>query len=356
MGVGSGLKEAEVADGRLGEVIERLPAMQRVDAPAGAGFRVRLPVERRAPALFAQDGPAFGEPELRASIAIVVHKGEVLRAGDRARGQGERRQIDGVARSFVVETEGVRWVGLGGEANLGQSGGEGDPVERGSDAVGGGFCGEGAVGRMKRVGEQGVLDVGGDQLLVLLLVFEAKAYTTTGLDAGGGVWQGLEQARNRGVHMGAVGEDVRDGRARKAGAEGFGGHVAEGVVVGVEEPVEVGVEVGVVGEKFAEDEGLKEPGSVGQVPLGGAGLRTGLDHQVLRRERRGQGERGCSHGTVALQQRGSGLDWRLANGLGLHGPFLPGFRLEAGCCKGQEVSMRVKDRRLQEFGQVETLV
>ena len=76
--------------------------------------------------------------------------------------------------------------------------------------------------------------------------------------------------------MGAVGEDVGERRAGEAGAEGFGGHVAEGVVVGVEEPVEVGVEVTVGGEEFAEDEGLEEPGGVGEMPLGGAGLRTGL--------------------------------------------------------------------------------
>ena len=123
-----------------------------------------------------------------------------------------------------------------------------------------------------------------------------------------------------GVDVGAVGEDVGEGRAGETGAEGFGGHVAEGVVVGVEEPVEVRVEVLVVGEEFAQDEGLKEPGGVGEVPLGGAGLRTGLDHDVFRRERGGEGEGGGADGAVTVEQRGSrsgGGDRRRGLGFGI---------------------------------------
>ena len=45
--------------------------------------------------------------------------------------------------------------------------------------------------------------------------------------------------------------------------------------------MEVGVEVLVAGEEVAQDEGLKEPGGVGEVPLGGAGLGAGLDHEVF---------------------------------------------------------------------------
>ena len=145
-----------------------------------------------------------------------------------------------------------------------------------------------AVGGVERVGEEGVLDVGGDELLVLLLVLEAEGDAADGFGVGGVLGLGFEQAGDGGVDVGAVGEDVGERRAGEAGAEDLGGHVAEGVVVGVEEPVEVGVEVLVAGEEVAEDEGLEEPGGVGEVPLGGAGLRTGLHHQVFGRERRGE--------------------------------------------------------------------
>jgi hypothetical protein len=80
------------------------------------------------------------------------------------------------------------------------------------------------------VGEEGVLDVGGEELLMLLFVLEAE-----GEAAGGFFVQGLgEELLDRGVYVGAIGEDVCEGWAGEAGAEFLLGHVAEGVVVGVE--------------------------------------------------------------------------------------------------------------------------
>ncbi len=143
--------------------------------------------------------------------------------------------------------------------------------------VSAGGCGGFEVGGVEGVGEEGVLDVGGDELLVLLLVLEAE-----GDAAGGFVLDGvLEERGDGGVDVGAVGEDGVERRAGEGGAEFFLGHVAEGVVVAVEEPVEVGVEGLVGGDELAEDEGLEEPAGVGEVPFDGAGLGAGLDHQVF---------------------------------------------------------------------------
>jgi hypothetical protein len=115
LGVGGGLEEAEVTDGGFGEVvgigigigigIEGLPAAEGEDAPAGAGFGRGLPVKRGAPALLAEGGPAFGEPELGTVVGVVVHEGEVFGAGDEAGGEGEWGEIDGVTGGFVVEGE-----------------------------------------------------------------------------------------------------------------------------------------------------------------------------------------------------------------------------------------------------------
>ncbi len=135
------------------------------------------------------------------------------------------------------------------------------------------------IGRVERVGEEGVLDVGGHQLLVLLLVLEAK-----GDAAGGLVFEGvLHEGDHRGLDVGAVAQDGVERRARKRGAEFLLGHVAEGVVVAVEEPVEVGMKGLVSGGELTQNKGLEEPAGVGEVPLDGARLGRGLHHHVFGR-------------------------------------------------------------------------
>ena len=114
----------------------------------------------------------------------------------------------------------------------------------------------------------------------------------------------LEESGDGGVDVGAVGEDGVEGRAREGGAQFFLGHVAEGVVVAVEEPEEVGVEGLVGGDELAEDEGLKEPAGVGEMPFDGAGLGTGLDHEVFGREGSQKCEGGGADGLVAGEERG----------------------------------------------------
>ena len=158
------------------------------------------------------------------------------------------------------------------------------------------------VGGVEGVGEEGVLDVGGDEFEVLLLVLEAEDDA-----AGGFVFRAIEEAFDGGVDVGAVGEDGVEGRAGEGGAEFLLGHVAEGVVVAVEEPVEVGVEGVVGGDELAEHEGLEEPTGVGQMPFDWAGLGTGLDHEVFGRERATEAGGGVADGTVAGEEgRGDG--------------------------------------------------
>ncbi len=166
---------------------------------------------------------------------------------------------------------------------------------------------------MEGVGEEGVLDVGGDELLVLLLVLEAED------DAAGGlVLYGLLQEAGHGcVDVGAVGEDGVEGRAGEGGPELLLGHVAERVVVAVEEPAELGMEGLVGGDELAEDEGLEEPAGVGEVPFDGAGLGTGLDHEVLWRERTTEVGGGLADGLITDEEwMGGDFDG------GGHGGFL----------------------------------
>ena len=134
--VGVGLEEAEVADGSFAEVVERAEAMHGVNAPARVGGVVALPVERGLPAFGAHGGPSLGEPELGAVVAVLVDEGEVLGAGDEARGEAVGRNEDGVTRGLVIEGEGVGGCGVEGEADVGEAGGEVDPAEWRRDGFG----------------------------------------------------------------------------------------------------------------------------------------------------------------------------------------------------------------------------
>ena len=76
------------------------------------------------------------------------------------------------------------------------------------------------VGGMQRVGEERVLDIGGDELLVLLLVLEAEGDAARGLGAGGEFGRSFEQAGDRLVDVGAV---IEDAGQRRAGRSWSGG-------------------------------------------------------------------------------------------------------------------------------------
>ena len=60
---------------------------------------------------------------------------------------------------------------------------------------------------MQRIGEEGVLDVGGDQFLVLLLVLEAERDAARGFV----LQRMLHQDGHGGVDVGAIGEDGSSG-------------------------------------------------------------------------------------------------------------------------------------------------
>ena len=72
---------------------------------------------------------------------------------------------------------------------------------------------------MQWVGEERVLDVGGDELLVLLLVLETEGDAGERRAVGGILGRCLEQSGDGGVDVGAVGE-VNPGRERRAGEAG----------------------------------------------------------------------------------------------------------------------------------------
>src|SRR5258708_6231587 len=155
---------------------------------------------------------------------------------------------------------------------------------------------------MPRISEERVLDVGGGQLLVLLLVLEAEHNAARGF-----ILQRMLHSRNHGgVHMVPVSKNRVERRPRERRAKFLLRHIAERVVIAVEEPAEFGMEGLITGGELAQDKGLKKPGGVGKMPLHRAGLRTRLHHHVLRRQRTAKLAGSVANSLVTGEQRRCG--------------------------------------------------
>src|SRR5690606_37243700 len=122
------------------------------------------PVERMRPLLLLDGRPSRREPELRAFIAVLLHKGQELTTGNRASGDQEVLEEMPVARRFIVVRESVAGMADPVKPFL-----EKDPVQRRSSALRKRVAGDG-VRRPKRVDREHVLDVGQEKFLVLLFV------------------------------------------------------------------------------------------------------------------------------------------------------------------------------------------
>jgi hypothetical protein len=161
-----------------------------------------------------------------------------------------------------------------------------------------------------------VLDVGQQQLLVLLLVVQAQRDQRLHL---GIARAGLEQGQHRVVDVGSVALHVDERRPRDQASAGARMLLSHTLVVAVEENPEGRIERLVGGRVALEQEGLEEPGDVGEVPLGRARVGHRLHLAVLGRERRRKVEARLTDRGVAPAQRTfePGGDAR-ARRLGMH--------------------------------------
>jgi hypothetical protein len=124
-----------------------------------------------------------------------------------------------------------------------------------------------------------VLDVGEDQLLMLLLVLEAQHHPGANLVA----QAALQRLEHLGVDPPPIAADLVQRRTRQQAARGARMARADGLVIGVEEVVERRFE-----RRPLQHERLEKPGRVGEVPFGRARVRHRLHLAVLRRERFGE--------------------------------------------------------------------
>ena len=83
------------------------------------------------------------------------------------------------------------------------------------------------------------------------------------------------------VHVGTVGANLLHGRPRQEAALRTRPARAEGVVIRVEEEVELGMKDPVIWQMLRQEKRLVEPGRMRQMPLDGAGVRHGLQAEIL---------------------------------------------------------------------------
>ena len=264
-----------------------------------------LPVQGRRPAVLLHGRPPVREPQLRPAVAAVLDEPEVVGGGNGMAGQRERLEPHAVARPLVVEREARSAV-----ADLHQAAVMADPA-RGRGGGSTRVRGTVQVDRAHGVRPQRVLDVGEDQLLVLLLVMQAQLRPVQGVRVSVGR-PGQEDVHAL-VDRVAVGAYLLQARTGQGAPLGPRRPRADRFVVRVEEVGVARVHRPVPGDEARQHEGLEEPGGVREVPLGRARLRHGLDELVLDGQGSGEGGRGRAHERVLPSQRrraGDGPDVR----------------------------------------------
>ncbi len=131
-----------------------------------------------------------------------------------------------------------------------------------------------------------MLDVHQQQFLVLLFVVQPEGHQSSEVGTVGD--DGVDEADHGVVDAGPVVADLAAVGAGDQAPVGAGVTGADGFVVAVEQVPVVVVDAAVAGQVRDEEEGLEEPGGVGSVPLGRAGVGHRLDGLVLGSE--GPGE------------------------------------------------------------------
>ncbi len=95
----------------------------------------------------------------------------------------------------------------------------------------------------------------------------------------------IQQLEHGGIDVRTVGEDFIERRAREQAALRPRMHVADRVIIRVEQVIEASVETAVSRIEGLEDEALEKPGNVREVPLGRRDIGHRLHNRVLGLER-----------------------------------------------------------------------
>ncbi len=269
-------------------------------------MRGLLPVQRRGPSTCLDDLPSVRQPELGPGVSAIFHEREILAASDQTRCQAEPRYKNLVARRFIVKAEAARR-----GADFMQTFRVGSRLLRDSRLPRG--LRQVVIRGPQRAGPECMLDVGNDQLLVLLLVIASQLNQPQRFLRHIAGAQHLQDVL---IHVAAISHHFVQAGTRKCIAQRFFRLRSQRVVIGIEERLEAPIERPVSGHMLGKDKGLEEPARVRQMPLGGTGVGAGLHHLVFGAQRRSQDFRLFSH-------RG-----KLLRGSFFSGSLLPGNRTE----------------------------
>src|SRR6266436_6064275 len=126
-----------------------------------------FPVQRRGPSAGLHDLPSVREPELGPRVTAIFNEREIFAASDQTSCQPERRDKNFVARRFIVKAE-----GMGHSADFTQA--FSIRLRLLCDACLAHGLRYAVIRRPQRAGPERMLDVGNDQLLMLLLVIASQ--------------------------------------------------------------------------------------------------------------------------------------------------------------------------------------
>ena len=159
-----------------------------------------------------------------------------------------------------------------------------------------------AVNRAQRITRQGVLEVGEDELLMLLLVMQPQDERGPDLSELRLIGP-IEKRFHPAVDGRAVVIDLGHRRPGEQAAPIARDTLAHGVVVRIKEIGILRIDWRFAGLFRRQDESLEEPRGMGQVPFDGAGVGHGLDDVVFRLQRRAEGLGGAAHDLIASPER-----------------------------------------------------
>jgi len=275
-------------------------ALQRVAVPHAIAL---LPIQRRAPATARDPVPSHRQPQLGAQVRAIVDERKVFAISDRARRDLMGVEPHAVARRFVVEA--VVAVLIGRVAHLEHALVEGEPAKRlrlhrrDRPAL--------RIRGVRRVERQHVLDVGEQQLLVLLFVMQAERDEVFQL----ALVRLRQQREHAFIDVRAIAFHRFQRRPRDEAALRPRMLLADALVVAVEEHAKAGIEGTEPALVAFEHEGLEEPRDMCEVPLGGARVGHRLHLAVFGRQRGDElqarlADAPIAFGERALRRRGDG--------------------------------------------------
>ena len=239
-----------------------------------------VPIEGRPPSVLDDGVPTIGEPQQGFPVPAVLHEIEILPARHGAILQPVVGKPSLVTGPLVVPGESPV-----GSPHLEHPGFELVKCWRGGlNGASGSIPVTGPIGRPQGIARQDVLDVGDQQLLMLLLVVQPQLHQARELGITT-LLQPTDQAHHLLVDLGAVGIDLLHRRPGQSPSNVPGHALSKALVVRIEDEVIARMTGPIVVGKFFQDHALEEPGGVTQVPLGRTDVRHGLYYVVLGAER-----------------------------------------------------------------------